>query len=319
MWRFVAMGVVVGLAVVGGIWGYGALQKNPLYGVKLYDNLPTSKAKAAIESGKPSGDEAAMLQRIASPAQPLWLTTPQAELTSSVGTVLAGAKSVHKTPIFVIYGLPGRDCGQHSAGGALHAEQYRGWIDRISAALVGSKSIVIMEPDALASEDCLPGEDIAGRHELIKYAIGRLKSNPRTILYLDAGNAGWISAQDMAIRLKLAGISRADGFAVNVSNYYTTGSSVVFGQRLARLVDGKGFVVDTSRNGRGPAGGHQWCNPAGRGLGALPQVAPGPDKVDAYLWIKNPGESDGICGGGPAAGQWWPERALELARNAQTY
>jgi endoglucanase len=38
--------------------------------------------------------------------------------------------------------------------------------------------------------------------------------------------------------------------------------------------------------------------------------------LDALLWVKLPGESDGACNGGPAAGQWWQEIALELAANA---
>jgi endoglucanase len=39
--------------------------------------------------------------------------------------------------------------------------------------------------------------------------------------------------------------------------------------------------------------------------------------VDAYLWLKKPGESDGTCNGGPKAGEFWLDRALELARNAE--
>jgi len=38
--------------------------------------------------------------------------------------------------------------------------------------------------------------------------------------------------------------------------------------------------------------------------------------LDALLWVKLPGESDGSCNGGPPAGRWWQEIALELARNA---
>ena len=34
--------------------------------------------------------------------------------------------------------------------------------------------------------------------------------------------------------------------------------------------------------------------------------------LDALLWVKLPGESDGTCNGGPAAGQWWQEMALEM-------
>ncbi len=100
----------------------------------------------------------------------------------------------------------------------------------------------------------------------------------------------------------------------------------------------KGFVIDTSRNGQGPwvppadhpAGDPQdWCNPPDRGLGLLPTTDTGHDLVDAYLWIKTPGESDGQCtrwGAGPedpvremidpAAGVWFPEQALELVHLA---
>lgn len=98
------------------------------------------------------------------------------------------------------------------------------------------------------------------------------------------------------------------------------------------------FVIDTSRNGQGPwtapadhpAGDPQtWCNPPDRGLGLRPTADTGQPLVDAYLWVKIPGESDGQCyrwtGGpldpvrnmqDPAAGQWFPDMALELVRNA---
>jgi endoglucanase len=130
------------------------------------------------------------------------------------------------------------------------------------------------------------------------------------------------------------------------------------------------FVVDTSRNGAGPnsmtayaaapynqsaatvatlqAGA--WCNPPGAGLGARPTTKTGVPLVDAYLWAKTPGESDGQCdaaGGArawdysvysqpgwptdaagqaafdplwgqvdPAAGAWFPAQTLDLVRHA---
>jgi endoglucanase len=99
------------------------------------------------------------------------------------------------------------------------------------------------------------------------------------------------------------------------------------------------FVVDTSRNGQGPwhpsvsyPDAQDWCNPPGRGLGAPPTADAGAGElVDAYLWVKVPGESDGQCNRGvagsttdpewggitdPAAGQWFPQQALELAQLA---
>jgi len=99
----------------------------------------------------------------------------------------------------------------------------------------------------------------------------------------------------------------------------------------------KHFVIDTSRNGQGPwtppphpAGDAQdWCNPPDRGLGVRPTANTGVSLLDAYLWVKIPGESDGQCyrwtSGpldpvrnmmDPAAGKWFPEMALELVHNA---
>ncbi|MFJ3905503.1 glycoside hydrolase family 6 protein [Streptomyces sp. NPDC090025] len=98
------------------------------------------------------------------------------------------------------------------------------------------------------------------------------------------------------------------------------------------------FVVDTSRNGRGawhPAPGsyadpEAWCNPPGRGMGPRPTADTGQPLVDAYLYVKTIGDSDGSCTRGtggpvdpvygvvdPPAGGWWPEFAHGLAREAQ--
>lgn len=96
------------------------------------------------------------------------------------------------------------------------------------------------------------------------------------------------------------------------------------------------FVVDTSRNGRGPwvpdaslAEPETWCNPVERGLGARPTTTTGDPLADALLWVKVPGESDGECHRGtggptdpvrgvvdPPAGTWFPALARELVANA---
>jgi len=99
------------------------------------------------------------------------------------------------------------------------------------------------------------------------------------------------------------------------------------------------FVTDTSRNGQGrwlppsdapPGDPQDWCNPPARGLGLRPSIETSSPLLDAYLWIKIPGESDGQCNRwepsgspdpvrmmeDPAAGLWFPEMALELAKNA---
>jgi endoglucanase len=120
----------------------------------------------------------------------------------------------------------------------------------------------------------------------------------------------------MAQRLRQAGIGRARGFSLNVSNFNATADETAYGHTVAAAVGGKPFVIDTSRNGLGRAPDSAWCNPPGRALGQPPTSQTGDPLVDAYLWIKAPGESDGSCNGAPAAGVWWPEYALGLAQRA---
>ena len=71
-------------------------------------------------------------------------------------------------------------------------------------------------------------------------------------------------------------------------------------------------MIDTSRAGGNVAAG-QWCNPAGAKIGPYPTADTNHAGLDAYLWIKGVGESDGTCNGGPAAGQFWLSYALSLA------
>jgi len=48
-----------------------------------------------------------------------------------------------------------------------------------------------------------------------------------------------------------------------------------------------------------------------------PSTADGVDGVDALLWVKTPGVSDGVCSAGqPRAGVYWPEYARSLVVNA---
>jgi endoglucanase len=147
----------------------------------------------------------------------------------------------------------------------------------------------------------------------LNYAITTLKRNGATKVYLDAGHSGWINVDTMANRLKRAGLESADGFALNVSNFQTTANETAYGEQISGLVGGKHFVIDTARNGNGSNG--EWCNPMGRAIGTHPTTNTGRPLIDALLWLKTPGESDGLCNGGPAAGNWWPEYAQALVQN----
>jgi endoglucanase len=65
-----------------------------------------------------------------------------------------------------------------------------------------------------------------------------------------------------------------------------------------------------SRNGRGWKG--TWCNPEDVGLGQDPRVVSDDGRLDALLWVKTPGISDGTCNDGPPAGEWYPSYAEML-------
>ncbi|MBK3567193.1 glycoside hydrolase family 6 protein [Streptomyces sp. MBT62] len=297
----------------------GARSKDPAHATSFWVD-PASPAAEQIQMWEREGrkHDAALLERIADQPTALW---PAGELDPGpvIRAATASARQDGRTPIFVAYDIPHRDCGQHSAGGAADADAYRAWIGKFAEALGDSKALVVLEPDAVAHmvDGCTPGEYQGEREQLLSEAVVRLKQQSGTTVYLDAGNPAWIREPWKLVEpLKRAGVGEADGFSLNVSNFQTDAVTKKYGVQLSKDLGGKHFVVDSSRNGNGPLAG-AWCNPPGRGLGTRPTTDTGEPALDAYLWIKRPGASDGTCEGGPDAGQWWPEYALELARNSK--
>jgi endoglucanase len=197
------------------------------------------------------------------------------------------------------------------------------WITDVANAIGNRKAIVIFEPDAVAGlvqkqnngELCLSPLLRNERVGLIKQAITILKSKPNLKVFIDAGHSAWLSSDEAVTLLKQVGIAAADGFALNTSNFQSTPANVAYGQKIRSQV-GKSFLIDTSRNGSDPAGSTEWCNPRNRSLGDRPSFDTGMEGVAAFFWGKRPGESDGSCNGGPPAGTWWREIALEMAKNA---
>jgi endoglucanase len=283
---------------------------------------PDSEAARQVAQWKKDGraDDAQLLERIASEPVAEWIGIDDPQGQARGFTEAAAA--ARRRALLVVYNIPHRDCGQYSKGGAADGDTYRAWINEVAAGIGDREATVILEPDALTHivDGCTPARYHEERYALLMYAIDTLKTLPRTKVYLDAGNAGWVrDPRSLVEPLRRAGIGRADGFVLNTSNFYTTEANTAYGKELSADLGGMHFVIDTSRNGRGPlSGGHDeaWCNPPGRGLGIPPTIRTSDRHIDAYLWIKRPGDSDGPCKGGPAAGTWWPEYALGLARNA---
>jgi endoglucanase len=349
-------------------------------------------------------------EMIATP-QAVWFTggTPH-KVQQDVKNTVKLAAAMRSVPVLVAYNIPFRDCAQFSAGGATTMAEYKAWLDGFAAGIGNAQAVVILEPDGLGIipwykqfrglpaqsgnyEWCQPAEaDEATaadeRFEMLNYAVDALKAKPNVGVYLDGTHSAWLGSGDAAHRLVQAGVQRADGFFLNVSNYRLTEHLEKYGSwisgciafannseeggwrlghydwcasqyypanpndfstwhltdewyasNLGSAVPTTHFVIDTSRNGQGPwtptasyPDAQDWCNPPGRGVGLRPTMETGNALIDAYLWVKIPGESDGECTRGlgpagetvdpewgiidPAAGKWFPQMALQLAQNA---
>src|SRR5262252_2497983 len=251
-------------------------------------------------------------------------------------------------------------------GEALYQTQFIDVIAAAFAAHPSQKVAVVLEPDSLPNlvtnlevPTCAAAEQIYRRG--IAYAITKL-SMPNVYIYLDAAHAGWLGwPKNLPKAVNLfkevittaGGADRIRGFAVNVSNYDPPrepkakkngpddpsqdeiGYAEDFAAGLAKVgITGKGFIIDTSRNGRSEIRSTpgNWCNVKGAGLGERPAVAPAPN-IDAYFWVKTPGESDGTTDrkaahfdencvsddampGAPEAGELFAPYLIELAKNA---
>jgi endoglucanase len=276
-------------------------------------------AAAALLKDNGHRGEAARLRAVAEVPSGLWAAGQPGEMQGIRRVTLAATRS-DAVPVIVAYNLPGRDaCGKFSAAGGITAPAYESWIRQLAAAVGAGDDIIIVEPDGLPDivRGCLTAAEQRERYRLLRYAMQRLGALPRARVYLDAGNPGMFrDPARLARPLERAGLSDGRGFSANVSNFQWTSVVVTWSQRLERALGRKaGAVVDTSRNGAGPYTGPdapQWCNPPGRALGPAPTLAPGAAGIDAYLWIKDPGASDGPCNGGPTAGQYWPRYAIAL-------
>ncbi len=258
----------------------------------------------------PSPVTTAWTQLSANP-QALWLGNWQADSASVARNYLVRSAATKALGVLVLYNIPQRDCGSYSAGGSNSPQAYQNWVTAVANSVQGTPAVVIVEPDALAQISCLSADDLATRYHLLNYAVTAFH-NADSFVYLDGGNSSWVDPSVMAGRLRQSGIATANGFSLNVSNFRLTGDEVAYGTIISALTDNKHFVIDTSRNGNGPTADNQWCNPSGRKVGTLPTTSTGLAIVDAYLWVKHPGESDGTCNGGPTAGAWWNDYATSL-------
>jgi endoglucanase len=309
----VVLPVAAAAVPVSAAVGASASATGRLAGDQFYVD-PADSAVSEVRSLTASGQvsQANALGVIASEPEAVWFTSAASASASAVSSLTGAAAAAGKVPVLVAYDLPWRDCGQFSSGGAATPAAYESFVDGMVSGIGQRKVVIIVEPDALSELSCLPASEQQSYYQLLHYAALRLSSDANAAVYVDAGHTGWQSAavEASGVSQVLAGTNAA-GFAVNVSNFVSTAADMSYGTAISQLAGGRHFVIDTSRNaGSVPAG--QWCNPPGARLGQAPTTVTGNPLVDADLWIKTPGESDGTCNGGPSAGAFWLSYALQL-------
>ncbi|SDS50385.1 Glycosyl hydrolases family 6 [Microlunatus soli] len=279
----------------------------------LYKGTHAWKAYQAEKNPK----DKRLLYQIASTPTSIWLggTSGDGGLVDKITTEAAAR---HQTPQFVLYAIPYRDCGQYASGGLSSVAQYKKWVDAVNKGIGNRKAVVIVEPDAIGMS-CLSTARQADRNAMLRYAMKTLSSG-NTWAYIHAGSNN-LDPKWAAAAIKKAGVGEARGFAVNVSSFDATANEIAYGKAVNKaLGTKKHFVIDTSRNGLGRHSGSNggapaWCNPPGRALGSRPTSTTADPIVDAYLWIKRPGESDGTCHPGDPSG-WFKSYAVGLTERA---
>ncbi|MGL1934118.1 MAG: glycoside hydrolase family 6 protein [Fibrobacterales bacterium] len=235
-----------------------------------------------------------------------WNST--ATVAKSVDRTLDKAEQSGKPALLVVYAIYGRDCGGFSAGGMASPKAYYEWITEFSNGFEGRVPWIVLEPDGLAmldEESCDQGE----RAQLLDSAAHILSSAGGRV-YIDVANSGWKTAEERIDLIAKVGTEHLYGFSTNVANTIATEKEKEAAQIIAEST-GLHYIIDTGRNGNGSNG--EWCNPEGRALGAYPQIL-NDGFLDAYVWVKGAGWSDGECDDAPAAGKWYPEYALDITR-----
>lgn len=146
------------------------------------------------------------------------------------------------------------------------------------------------------------------------------------------------AAEVNTIMQKAGSNARIRGYSSNVSNYnpyqtnnpppYTAGSPSAdesrYANSLANALSQYGlptkFIIDQGRVALDGARSEwgEWCNVSPSGFGQPFTTNTNNGNVDAIVWVKPGGESDGACGmsGAPQAGAWFDTYAQMLVTNA---
>ena len=327
----------------------GGSSGNPFAGELFLNPRFTEEVESSIP--KLPADLQEKARKVAQVPTAIWLAWEGAPQEVPGHLAAAAGKNV----VFVLYLIPTRDCNANaSAGGASDLNKYKGYVDSIANSIKSyqGKVAMIVEPDTLGN--LVTGNSDACRnvHQLHKdalaYAVNVYGAMSNVGVYLDAAHGKWLGSSTDKVAAIIKEIAnnapngKIRGIATNVSNYQPLSAESSYHQALSSALSAVGlpgmkFVVDTSRNGVDVSStfniNQTWCNFVGTGLGERPQADPaGYPLLDAFMWIKTPGEADGsstgpradpVCArpdslpGAPEAGSWFHDYFVQLLTNAK--
>ncbi|OUM60879.1 glycoside hydrolase family 6 protein, partial [Piromyces sp. E2] len=320
----------------------GEIYRNPRFVEEVESSIPSLTPELQAKAEKVKDVPTAV-----------WLAWDGAPAEVEGHLVAAGSS---QTVVFLLYMIPTRDCNSlASAGGASDLNKYIGYVDNISNTIRShpeTNVVMVVEPDTLGNLVTGTSEACKNVHTLHKnalsYAINVFGAMDNVSVYLDAAHGMWLSeyADETAavIReiLDNAPNGKIRGFSTNVSNFQPIYTEYEYYLKLTASLEALGitgmhFILDTGRNGADVYESFgktkTWCNFIGTGLGERPKANPDASMplIDAYMWLKTPGEADGSAVGdradpvcaredslqlAPDAGSWFHDYFVQLLENA---
>ncbi|QRV99642.1 glycoside hydrolase family 6 protein [Ceratobasidium sp. AG-Ba] len=239
---------------------------------------------------------AAKVAKVIDVSTGIWISSRS--LVPSISTHLQEAQTVQKqtgqkqiVPL-VVYDLPDRDCAAGASQGEFSSAnggeaKYQEYITAVASQIRSFSDVsvaVILEPDSIGNlvsnqgiAFCASGAPVQKRS--LAYAISILGALPTVSIYLDAAHATWLGWPDnLAPTAKVVGDIYAAAKQLNPN---------AIARGLSTDDQGRSGNQNVTRRST------DWCNFRYAGLGIRPTASTGNSLLDAILWVKPPGESDG--------------------------
>ena len=305
------MPALLALAAIGSL-DRAPLDPNPFRGVDFLRAAKyTEGVQRSVEQAGGLGDELGQLAaRAARIPTAIWLDKiselPRAQEALELATEQQLRTGTPVLVAFVVYNMPGRDCGARASNGEISASAglpayeklYLQPLLAIVRQYPNPRIVFLIEPDSLPNlvTNMWSPKCAAVRQTYID-GVARAAEvlGPVGAVYLDVGWSGWIgswSANKMAAvldsvlkRMPEEAVTQVRGIVTDISNYGTTFKEVDYAETMLHEMEllgrpGWHAVIDTGRNAV-DMGGQIWCNANGAGAGRTATADTGHALIDA--------------------------------------